>query len=112
MLPEINPDATVESVLKASHWPDARHPIVLVGHQPYMGMIASQLIGGEAQMWNVKKAACGGSASACVTALAQKQPEAGAQSGHAHRQRRLSATGPSTATAWHTCPGRTSGLGG
>ena len=55
VLPEVNPDATLESVLSPVSWPDSRHPIVLVGHQPYIGQIASQLIGGEAQMWNVKK---------------------------------------------------------
>ncbi|AQR65201.1 histidine phosphatase family protein [Aquaspirillum sp. LM1] len=55
VLPEVNPDATLESVLSTVSWPDSRHPIVLVGHQPYIGQIASQLIGGEAQMWNVKK---------------------------------------------------------
>ena len=51
----MNPDATLESVLSTVSWPDSRHPIVLVGHQPDIGQIASQLIGGEAQMWNVKK---------------------------------------------------------
>lgn len=36
------------SVLKEANWPDARHPVMVVGHQPTLGEVAAQLLqGGE-----------------------------------------------------------------
>ena len=43
------------SVLAAAGWPDAKTPIVLVGHQPFLGLLASSLLAGSPQMWSVKK---------------------------------------------------------
>jgi phosphohistidine phosphatase len=51
------PDAGVEAVLKAARWPDGVEPVLVVGHQPTLGMIAAQLLTGDAQPWAVKKAA-------------------------------------------------------
>jgi phosphohistidine phosphatase len=51
------PDAPVEAVLKAARWPDAAEPMLVVGHQPTLGMVAAQLLTGEPQPWAVKKGA-------------------------------------------------------
>ena len=55
ILPAINPDATPEAVLSAIGWPESERPVLLVGHQPYIGKVVAQLLCGEAQMWPVKK---------------------------------------------------------
>lgn len=31
------------------------HPVILVGHQPYIGQIAAKLLCGDSQLWTVKK---------------------------------------------------------
>lgn len=49
------PGASVEDVLAAADWPSARPPVVIVGHQPTLGWVASQLLTGSAQGWAVKK---------------------------------------------------------
>ncbi|MEO8837045.1 MAG: phosphohistidine phosphatase SixA [Caldimonas sp.] len=56
-LPEIAPGASAQTVLQASGWPDGAHPVLVVGHQPTLGLVASLLLTGVAQPWAVKKAA-------------------------------------------------------
>ncbi len=51
----IGPQATPEGVLEAAGWPDARSPVLVVGHQPWCGQAASLLLTGSAQDWTVKK---------------------------------------------------------
>lgn len=51
------PDASVQAVLEAARWPNAKEPVLVVGHQPTLGMIASQLLTGTAQALAVKKGA-------------------------------------------------------
>lgn len=43
--PEIAPGATVEQLLQAAQWPDARQPVLLVGHQPVLGEALAHLLG-------------------------------------------------------------------
>jgi phosphohistidine phosphatase len=52
---EIDPQATPQAVLKAAGWPDARGPVLVVGHQPWCGQVASLLLTGSVQNWTVKK---------------------------------------------------------
>lgn len=52
---EIGPEGTVESLLHAVRWPDAREPVLVVGHQPLLGVAAAYLISGTAQPWVVRK---------------------------------------------------------
>jgi len=52
---EIAPGATADEVLAAVDWPKARATIVIVGHQPTLGLIASELLAGQAQDWSIKK---------------------------------------------------------
>jgi len=51
------PGGTVEGLLAAARWPDAREPVLVVGHQPVLGLTASLLIAGEAQPWAIRKGA-------------------------------------------------------
>jgi phosphohistidine phosphatase len=51
------PGATVPAVLAAVRWPDAREPVLVVGHQPTLGLAAAWLLAGVAQPWSVKKGA-------------------------------------------------------
>ncbi|NDC08685.1 MAG: histidine phosphatase family protein [Oxalobacteraceae bacterium] len=51
----IGPDANAYEVLHAAGWPDARGPVMVVGHQPWLGQVASLLLTGVEQEWTVKK---------------------------------------------------------
>jgi len=52
---EIAPGASVAAVLAAAGWPDARQPVLVVGHQPTLGAVAAFLMSGEEAYWSVKK---------------------------------------------------------
>jgi phosphohistidine phosphatase len=56
-VPELAPGATVTAALAAANWPDSREPVLLVGHQPTLGAIASFLLSGEEAYWSVRKGA-------------------------------------------------------
>jgi phosphohistidine phosphatase len=56
-VPELAPGATVVAALAAANWPDSREPVLIVGHQPTLGMIASFLLSGEEAYWSVRKGA-------------------------------------------------------
>ena len=49
--------ASVGAVLAAANWPDSREPVMIVGHQPTLGMVASFLLSGEEAYWSVRKGA-------------------------------------------------------
>ncbi|MDC8786266.1 SixA phosphatase family protein [Roseateles koreensis] len=53
----IAPDASVDALLRASRWPHATEPVLLVGHQPTLGQLAALLLTGEAKPWAIKKGA-------------------------------------------------------
>jgi phosphohistidine phosphatase len=54
---ELAPGASVSAVLAAANWPDSREPVVVVGHQPTLGTVASFLLAGEEDYWSVRKGA-------------------------------------------------------
>jgi phosphohistidine phosphatase len=56
-VPELAPGATVAAVLAAANWPDSREPVLIVGHQPTLGAVASFLLSGEESYWSVRKGA-------------------------------------------------------
>jgi len=56
-VPALAPDATVEGLLHAVRWPDAREPVLVVGHQPVLGLAAAYLLAGQPQAWAVRKGA-------------------------------------------------------
>lgn len=51
------PGADLTAVLEAARWPVANEPVLIVGHQPTLGLVAAQLICGLPQAWAIKKAA-------------------------------------------------------
>ena len=55
----LGPAGTVEGLLSAARWPDAKEPVLVVGHQPTLGMVAAYLRCGEAarvaEPWSIKK---------------------------------------------------------
>ena len=50
------PGGSVDALLHAVRWPDAREPVLVVGHQPTLGLAAAYLLSGQAQAWSVRKA--------------------------------------------------------
>jgi phosphohistidine phosphatase len=56
-LNELAPDGNGEALLKAARWPDASEPVLIVGHQPTLGFVASYLLAGQPQNWTLKKGA-------------------------------------------------------
>jgi phosphohistidine phosphatase len=47
----------VESLLATARWPDAREPVLVVGHQDTLGLTAAYLLSGKVQAWTVRKGA-------------------------------------------------------
>jgi phosphohistidine phosphatase len=56
-VPELGPGASVASVLAAVNWPESREPVLVIGHQPTIGTVASFLMSGEESYWSVRKGA-------------------------------------------------------
>lgn len=52
---ELAPDAEPANVLAATGWPLAERSILVVGHQPTLGRVASTLLAGEDLPWTLKK---------------------------------------------------------
>ena len=56
-VPALAPEGTVEGLLHAVRWPDAGEPLLVVGHQPTLGLAAAYLLTGQALPWTVRKGA-------------------------------------------------------
>lgn len=52
---ELAPGAAAAAVLAAANWPDSKETVVVVGHQPTLGTVASFLLAGEEAYWSVRK---------------------------------------------------------
>lgn len=50
------PDSHAEAILEAAGWPEQRQPVLVVGHQPLLGQVASLLLAGASQDWRIRKA--------------------------------------------------------
>ena len=70
-LDALAPDASPEALLKAARWPDASEPVLVIGHQPTLGLVAAYLVTELPQPWTIKKGA--------VWWLRGRQRDAGAQ---------------------------------
>lgn len=57
VLPALAPEAAPEALLQAANWPDARTPVLIVGHQPTLGMTAALLLTGSPEPWPLRKGA-------------------------------------------------------
>lgn len=54
---EIGPGASAKSVLAAVDWPEGKGTVLVVGHQPTLGEVASSLLSGQPAMWDIRKGA-------------------------------------------------------
>lgn len=55
-VPALAPAGDVDGLLNAVRWPEAREPVLVVGHQPTLGLAAATLLSGQPQAWSVRKA--------------------------------------------------------
>ncbi len=53
----IDPGASYAAVLAAANWPHASGTVVVVGHQPTLGEVASMVLAGEPTEWAIRKGA-------------------------------------------------------
>ena len=53
----LGPAGDVEGLLSAARWPDGREAVLVVGHQPMLGLAASYLLSGQPQPWTLRKGA-------------------------------------------------------
>ena len=53
----LNSSASVDDLLKAARWPQGKEPVLIVGHQPTLGVAAARLLTGHDLVWSVKKGA-------------------------------------------------------
>ena len=51
------PGVSVDDVLQAARWPDTKDTVLLVGHQPTLGMVAARLMTGQDLPWSIRKGA-------------------------------------------------------
>jgi len=72
VVPELAPGASPQDVLRAAGWPDGLGTVVVVGHQPTLGLVASLLLCGVSAAWAVRKGA--------VWWISNRDREEGAQS--------------------------------
>lgn len=54
---KIGPDACVSELIAASGWPAATGAVLIIGHQPSLGRLASLLLAGQESEWTIKKGA-------------------------------------------------------
>lgn len=51
------PGASAQQLLIAANWPEKTQTVLVVGHQPTLGMAAAKALSGNAEFWSVKKGA-------------------------------------------------------
>jgi len=51
------PGASVQDLLETAGWPQAKYPVLLVGHQPTLGAVVSQLFGMGPEPMAIRKGA-------------------------------------------------------
>lgn len=42
---QLAPDRSADDLLQVAQWPDSKHPVLVVGHQPTLGRVAARLLG-------------------------------------------------------------------
>ncbi|MDZ4218547.1 MAG: histidine phosphatase family protein [Methylobacter sp.] len=57
LAPTIAPGASAQAILQAARWPDAGGAVLVVGHQPTLGEVASHLLGSHEYSLSIKKGA-------------------------------------------------------
>ena len=56
-LPALAPNADGEALLKAVRWPDSSEPVLVIGLQPTLGLVASYLLASQPAPWAIKTGA-------------------------------------------------------
>jgi phosphohistidine phosphatase len=56
-VPELAPGASVEAVLRAAGWPLSHSTVLVVGHQPTLGLVAARLLAERLDSWAMQKGA-------------------------------------------------------
>jgi phosphohistidine phosphatase len=51
----LSPGASVQDILETSGWPDAKYPVLLVGHQPDLGGVVAHLLGMPEEACAIRK---------------------------------------------------------
>ncbi|MGY8524122.1 SixA phosphatase family protein [Paracidovorax citrulli] len=54
-LEALAPETDAPTVLSAVDWPKARGTVLVVGHQPWLGAVASRVLAGREQPWAMRK---------------------------------------------------------
>ncbi|MEH6433879.1 SixA phosphatase family protein [Massilia sp. DD77] len=49
-------ESDAEAIIQACGWPGHRQPVLVVGHQPLLGEVASSVLCGRKQDWRIRKA--------------------------------------------------------
>jgi phosphohistidine phosphatase len=49
------PTGSVDALLQAVRWPEGREGVLVVGHQPTLGLTAAYLLAGQTTAWPVRK---------------------------------------------------------
>ena len=57
IVPDLAPGASPAALLAVAGWPDQSGTVLVVGHQPTLGLVASKLIAGTPMAWSIKKGA-------------------------------------------------------
>lgn len=57
LCPELAPDSSAQALLDLAHWPDARTPVLIVGHQPILGEVVATVLGMPNHSVSVRKGA-------------------------------------------------------
>lgn len=55
LMEQLAPGAGVSEVLEAVDWPRRKAAVLIVGHQPTLGCVASYLVSGSPVEWSIKK---------------------------------------------------------
>jgi len=54
---DLAPGAEPAAVLRAAGWPEQKGAVLVVAHQPTLGLVASLLIAGKPMHWSIRKGA-------------------------------------------------------
>lgn len=54
-VPALAPEGSADGLLTAARWPESTEPVLVIGHQPTLGLVAARLLAGSEQAWSVKK---------------------------------------------------------
>jgi phosphohistidine phosphatase len=63
---DLAPGASAGAILQAACWPAAKESVLVIGHQPTLGQVASLLMAGNEQDWELRKG--------CAWWFSQREP--------------------------------------